>query len=167
MELSHSKALKMLQSCPDTEKLTQIRLLEMGRIDFSKSDMSPLKQGYFNLEKQGLIELRENGKYHIATFTEIGNDLALTPSEISKFGGRAASIARLFSESDSFVITSKWEVSEVVEIQELPSLNHAEVRTLLKVYEETPFYFLENQETLNLEGNFRFRKTTEGWKYCQ
>ncbi|MEM1258582.1 MAG: hypothetical protein AAGH81_08640 [Bacteroidota bacterium] len=168
MELDNKKALLMLEECPDEYGLTKVMPIKAKYIDFRMDNMKELQKAYEALESQGLITLTKTGSLYHIDFTEKGKELAIiSPKELKKYDRRLASMMMLGS-SNRYVITSRREVSEVLEIQEVPQLNMAEAIAKLEITEKTPFHFLEEAVTEHsMRKRFRFRKTTEGWKYCE
>lgn len=168
MELDNKKAFRMISECPDEYGLTKVMPIKTKYIDFRLDNMKELQKGYEALESQGLITLTKKGSLYHMDFTEKGRELAIiSPKEVKKYDRRLANMMMLGS-SNRYVITSRREVSEVLEVQEVPQLNMAEAMTKLEIMEKTPFHFLEEATAeQGMRKRFRLRKTTEGWKYCE
>ena len=166
MEVNNKKALRMLEECPDEYKLTQVLPVTTSFIDFREDDLKPLQKDYEALAEQGFIKLDKKGEMYHITFTELAEDYLLSPKEASKYNS-AYGRTSVFASSIKYVISSKRKVEKVLEIQERPRVNIAEVTTKLEIIDETPFYFLESKYDFKQQKRFVFRMTTEGWKYCK
>lgn len=167
MELSHKKALRMLNECPDTLKLTNIEPIFLNRVDFNGKNFSRLEDGYKSLEEAGIVTIDRKGKVPRVKLTEKGSGFVLSRKELSKYGKHLSRISSLTGSGVQYVITSHRSMENVLEIQEIPQLNIAKVSVELDAQNKTPFYFLEEaEEKQTLKKSFQFRKTTEGWKYC-
>ena len=166
MELNNKKALRMLEECPDEYKLTQVVPLTTKYIDFREEDMQAYKTHYESLSDNGFIELEQRGELYHLTFTEAANEFLVASQEAKNYNSNYRRNA-MFGSSVKFVITSRRKINEVLEIQERPQVNVAEVTAKLEVTDETPFYFLESKYDLKAKKRFVFRKTTDGWKYCK
>ena len=63
--------------------------------------------------------------------------------------------------------TFDYEVGEVKEVHEIPSMNAADVTVIYEKKNKTPFFGLSRDEADFITKKVAFRKTSDdGWRFC-
>ena len=168
--LTNSNAEDIISDCLESNpKYGELRF-KTGEIRFytERSKEVELLNKYKNIAEKGFITLDsikaskryEYEEYDIS-FTDKSKDFVLESEEGSSswFGS---------SKNVSLIKTYDYEIDEVKEVHEIPSLNAAEVTVIYKKNNKTPFYEFEKDKADFVTKKIRFRKTTsDGWKYCE
>lgn len=164
--LNNSKAEKIIRKCVenDPDKYQKTTILESGEVRLSK-DKEISK--YEKLRDQGLI-----------TMTVIEQDLSKA-SALTEYANKRSQAfnIQLTKKADQFIDigrngkqkirTFAYEVDEVLEVQEIPSNNIANVQVKYKVVNKTPFFILSPKYPDDFTINkVTMKKTSNGWKYC-
>ncbi|WP_051336118.1 hypothetical protein [Aquimarina latercula] len=163
-ELSKNKAKKLIEKCESNPYLNDYSLLDLGRVNFRYDKKK--KEKYDKLVAEGLLSMTGTGKKLEVSLSEKGKTYVTTKdvaNDSDKFMGA------LFGKSKgAYVRLATYTIDEILEIQEIPQFNAANVRVKFKVEEKTPFFILGPDKDRNtFIKNLEFRKTTDGWKYCK
>lgn len=166
--LSNSKAEDIISDCLETNPKSGKISFKTGEIRFytEKSNQLELLEKYKSISENGFITLdsiKSSKRYkhttYNVTFTDKAKDFVLETGKKTMFGT---------NKNVSVVKTYEYEVDEVKEVHEIPSLNSAEVTVIYKKENKTPFYEFEKDKTDFITKKIGFRKTTsDGWKYCE
>lgn len=63
--------------------------------------------------------------------------------------------------------TCEYKLAEVLEIQEIPSLNEAIIKVKFEKISKTEIYELDDNKSDFLTKKITFRKTSNGWRLCE
>lgn len=162
-KLTNSKAEKIINICLDKKPIQRYGNIKTGEIliDMSGEPHRQKVKLYKKLEDEGFLTFKLTGKkssiYKGAKFYNLTlMDKAKEYIDPSKTSG------------DYYMLYAyRYEVDEVIEIQETPSFNIASVKVKLKAVDITPLSILPgaNLQTERIE-TYQFKKTDSGWKYC-
>jgi len=172
-ELTNSKAEDIISDCLDENPKIGKELMYVGNKRFYTNKNSDIKRLAFfqKLKKKGYLKIetvssnkRNNHVTYNISFTDKAKDFVLVSNvkNINSFFGGSA------KQRQASVKTFEYEVDEVKEVHEIPSMNTAEVTVIYEKTKKTPFYGLENDKSEFKTSKVILRKTTDnGWKYCE
>jgi hypothetical protein len=172
-ELTNSKAEDIISDCLDKNPKIGKELMYVGNKRFYTNKNSDVKRLAFlqKLKKKGYLKIesvssnkRNNHVTYNISFTDKAKDFVLVSNvkNINSFFGGSA------KQRQASVKTFEYEVDEVKEVHEIPSMNTADVTVIYKKTKKTPFYELESDKSEFKTSKVIFRKTTDnGWKYCE
>ncbi len=161
--LSNSKAENLISDCLKLNPEQRTSHITIGKATFRNNENDQkLLAKYLKLSDDGYLELKL-----IKTITKGWNKGAKEYSinlkekaleymeEVPEISGNA--IAKAFN----------YEVSEVLEVHEMPSVNTATVKVNYKASNITPFAILSRKDPSDFwVKKLTFTKTSNGWKYC-
>ena len=160
--LSNAKAEKILEDCLETEPEQRTVSFRIGKATFRDNDYDKELLGkYVQLVEQGYMEMKlvrelksryNKGKEYDITLAEAALDFM---EKVPEKGGNA--------KAEAF----KYVVDEVLEVQEIPSLNSAKVKVKYQLDDRTPFaiFFAGEPQEFWID-DISMKKTSNGWKYC-
>ncbi len=162
-ELSNSKAEKIINECLEGSPYRETVKFQYGRrtiFNRDKEEFSRLKEieekGFLKIDSIGIKKVRYYGKYteYQIELTDKSKEYIVEQTEKDK---------KSYVEIKVF----DYELDEVKETHEVPSLNIAEVRVNYRKINITPFVSLSkvNQTDFKIQ-KLTFRKTSNGWRYC-
>lgn len=162
--LSNSKAENIIKECLEKEPYRKTVKFQYGeRLIYNKNkeEFEKLQQlekdGYLKIDSLGSKKVRYYGRYsnYKIELLESSKEYIIEQTESNK---------KLYVKLLAF----DYEVDEVKEVHEIPSLNAAEVRTNFKKVKITPFAILSNENTSDFKiRKLSFKKTSNGWRYCE
>ena len=159
-KLSESKVEKLVNECLANKPSYGTNTLQTGKVNYlSKEAVATYEQlqskGLLTIEEK-LPEERYSFKYHLITLTDKSKPF-VTESKTNSNNTTVNSI-RLYTK----------KIDKVGSIQEIPSMNMAEVKIIYKKDDKTPFYDeLEGDKTDFITKNIMVKKTeNKGWVYC-
>ncbi|MDC6366678.1 MULTISPECIES: hypothetical protein [Flavobacteriaceae] len=161
--LSNSKAERILNHCLEKEPEQRTANFRIGKATFRQQEQDQeLLEKYLKLREDGYLEMEllkeiEKGwrkgtkEYKVS----LADDALEFMDQIPETGHIA--IAKAF----------KYEVDEVLEVQEIPSKNSARVKVRYKAADITPFsiFSLKDPKEFFIT-DLTMKKTSNGWKYC-
>jgi hypothetical protein len=160
-KLSESKVEDLVNECLTKKPIYGQRILESGKVSYLSEEN--IKK-YQELEKKGFLKIEEKvvnsgwftNKYHQVTLTDKTQPFII---ETDSYGETKSNIVKLFT----------YKLEKVGTIQEIPSLNIAEVSVTYKKDAITPFYDLfETDKTDFIIKKIAINKTeNKGWIYCE
>lgn len=163
-DLSNSKAENIIIECLNKEPYRKTVKFQYGeRLIYNKNkeEFQKLKElqkkGFLKIDSLGMKKIRFYGKYpkFNIKLLEKSKEYIIEQTESNK---------KLYVELLAF----DYEVDEVKEVYEIPSLNVAEVRTNFKKTNVSPFSILTNENTSDFKiRKLKFKKTSNGWRYCE
>ena len=161
-KLTESKTEKLINECLEIDPLYGKGIIKTGKISFS-SDEDKLKME--DLVKKGLIITEDkedkgslfNSKYTLVSLTDKAKPYILESKE--SYGGNTIHKVMLYSK----------KIDKIGSIQEIPSMNIAEVTVTFLKDNKTPFYDALEQDKTDFETKKISLKKTEnkGWVYCE
>ncbi len=162
--LSNSKAEDIIIECLEKEPYRKTVKFQYGeRLIFNKNkeEFEKLKK----LEKDGLLKIDSLGIKKVRYYGKYPNyNIELLEKAKEYIIEQTESNEKLYVELLAF----DYKVDEVKEVHEIPSLNAAEVRTNFKKVNITPFSILSNENTSDFKiRKLSFKKTSNGWRYCE
>lgn len=161
--LTNSKAEKIISACLESKPELRTSYFAIGKATFKNKDYdNDLLGKYTKLVEDGYLEMelvqefstgwRKGTKEYNIKLTE---DALEYMEEVPENGNQA--IAKAF----------RYVVDEVLEVQEIPSLNTAKVKIQYKAADITPFSVFSRKDPKEFWiDNITVRKTSNGWKYC-
>ncbi|WP_350284836.1 hypothetical protein [uncultured Croceitalea sp.] len=160
--LSNSKAEKILETCLEKNPEQRTASFRIGKATFRDNDYDKellgkyaqlVEDGYLTMELVRELKSRYNkGKEYSIVLTEKALDFM---EKVPEKGGNVK--AKAFT----------YEVEEVLEVQEIPSLNTAKVKVKYKAENKTPFIIFYAKEPQDFWiDDLSMSKTSNGWKYC-
>lgn len=171
-ELSKSKASAIMNECQEKAenkifKTNQYTYGVLNVPDPSIVSFDDFLADHLKLEQQGMViigELKKDGR-------QLGNsngnvvEVRLTPKGEEYLVGK---IEESFGRLSAQFKSCEYKTKEILEIQEIPERNEAMVKVAFERFNETPFFEEGNEEKNPKEFVERipFRKTTDGWKFC-
>ncbi|WP_340155466.1 hypothetical protein [uncultured Winogradskyella sp.] len=166
--LTNSKAEDIISDCLESNPKVGKTNFRTGEIRFytEKDNQIELLNKYKNIAEEGLITLdsvKSSKRYKHTTynvsFTDKAKEYVLETDKKNMFGRNS---------NTSVIRTYDYEVDEVKEVHEIPSMNSAEVTIIYKKENKTPFSDFEKDKSDFITKKIGFRKTTsDGWKYCE
>ena len=168
--LTNSKAENIISDCLEKNPKYGEIDFKIGEIRFytEKSKNLELLNNYKNIAEKGFINLdsiKESKRYNYyieynVSFTDKAKDFVLETEKKSPLFGT--------NKNYSTIKVYDYQIDEVKEVHEIPSLNAAEVTVIYKKENKTPFYEFVSNKTDFITEKIDFRKTTsDGWKYCE
>jgi len=172
--LSNSKAAKIIAKCLKENPKPGQELFKTGEVKFyyeKKDDSKKLAflkklvaKGYLKMDS---VKASKRHKYTIynVSFTDKSKDYVLE-SEGGGFGFDSFFSSSKNKSKTATVKTFDRSVDKVKEVHERPSFNAAEVTVIYKKQNKTPFFELSRDKTDFITKKVTFRKTSNGWQYC-
>ena len=162
--LTNSKAENIIIECLEKKPYRKTVKFQYGeRLIYNrdKKEFEKLKE----LEKDGLLKIDSLGIKKVRYYGKYQNyNIELLEKAKEYIIEQTESKKKLYVELLAF----DYEVDEVKEVHEIPSLNAAEVRTNFKKVNVTPFSILGNENTSDFKiRKLSFKKTSNGWRYCE
>ena len=166
--LSNSKAEKIISKCLDQkpeQRNVSIPLRKKIYSEQSKKDLAKYQQ----LQEDGYLDISPVEKEKTTNndaFTAWRNQFDEYDIKITKKGEKYIDNA---PENGDFVMmkTFRYEVDEVLEVQEIPAANSAKVKVQYKAVDITPFASLSSKDPSEYWVKTRtMKKTSNGWKFC-
>ena len=161
--LSNSKAEDIITNCLKASPEQRTAHIRIGKTTFSKQDHDQkLLVSYSTLAEGGYIEMilikeitrgwNKGTKEYDVSLKEKALEYM---EEVPENKGNA--VAKTFN----------YEVDEVLEVHEIPSMNQATAKVNFKAANITPFAILSNKKPSEFwVKKLKFTKTSNGWKYC-
>jgi hypothetical protein len=159
--LSNSKAEKIISKCLEQKPQQRQERLTIGKATFRDKDYDiELLQKYMQLKDKGYIEME--------LIKEITKGYRKGSKEYSiKLTNKALEYIIESTEVSVIVKTFKYEVGEVLEVQEFPAANTAKAKVKFEATNITPFAILSRKDPTEFWiKDFNLTKTSNGWKYC-
>lgn len=139
----------------EAELRRELRVIENSGIEM---------MGFYNhLKEEGVIsfELLDESPSDFFETTEMKYEVRLTKKGLRYIKNEER------SDNNFRVLLYRYVVDEVKEVQEIPAMNTAKVQVVYKPTDFSPFYVsLEEEGDLSMEKTLDFRKTSNGWVYC-
>ena len=162
--LSNSKAENIIIECLEKEPYRKTVKFQYGeRLIYNrdKEEFEKLKE----LEKDGLLKIDSLGVKKVRYYGKYQNyNIELLEKTKEYVIEQTESDKELYVELLAF----DYEVDEVQEVHEIPSLNAAEVRANFKKVNITPFSILSNDNASDFKiRELSFKRTSNGWRYCE
>ncbi len=162
--LSNSKAEKIINECLEKEpyrKTVKFQYGERTIFNRDKEEFGKLRE----LEDIGLLKIDSLGRKKVRYYgTYTYYDIKLLDKTKEFVLEQTESDKKQYVELLAF----DYEVEEVKEVHEIPSLNEAEVKVNYKKVNITPFSVLSNENTTDFKiRKLTFAKTSNGWRYCE
>lgn len=159
-KLSESKVEKLVNECLSKRPSYGSNTLQTGKVNYlSKEAIATYEQ----LQSKGLLNIVEklpeekySFKYHLITLTDKAKPFVLE-SESNK--NTTINTIRLYTK----------KIDKVGSIQEIPSMNMAQVSITYIKDDKTPFYdVIERDKTDFITKKIMVKKTeNNGWVYCE
>lgn len=159
-KLSESKVETLVNDCLSKNPKYETYTLETGKIEYLNDN---IYKSYLELQDKGFlkIEIKEEKygwtkrQYYQIELTEKSKPYVI---ETEEYGEKNSNKLKLFNH----------KLEKVGSIQEIPSLNMAEVSVTYKKEDKTPFYeFFEKDKTDFVSTKIGLNKTeNKGWIYC-
>lgn len=163
-DLSNSKAEKIISKCLEKNPYRETVKFQYGeRLIYNKDkeEFQKLKElekeGYLKIDSLGVKKVKYYGKYpkYNIELLEKSKEFVIEQTERNK---------KQYVKFSAF----DYEVDEVKEVHEIPSMNAAEVRVNYKKVNITPFAILSKENTTDFKiERLPFAKTSNGWRYCE
>ncbi len=160
-KLTESKVEDLINECSMKNPIYGQSILKSGKVSYLSDD--DIKK-YQELEKKGFLKIEEKieksgwftKKYNQVTLTEKSQQFII---ETISYGDTKSNKVKLFT----------YKLDKVGSIQEIPSMNIAEVSVTYKKDAKTPFYDLfETDKTDFITKKIGIKKTeNQGWIYCE
>ena len=149
--LSNRKAEKIKKECLKEKPLKRSVTIRLEAIYLKGEDL----EIYRKLESDGFLEIKDNKSYRD------GYDIKITKKARKYIEEAPENMKKIKMKSHVF------EVDEVLEVQEIPSLNSATVKVRFEAKEITPFSILYVRDPAEFWiEDYTMKKTSNGWKYC-
>lgn len=160
--LSNSNAEEILEECLKKNPEQRIASFRIGKATFRDTDYDKellgkyaqlAEDGYLTMEFVRELKSRYNkGKEYSIDLTEKALEYM---EKVPEKGGNVK--AKAFT----------YEIEEVLQVQEIPSLNSAKVKVKYKADNKTPFiiFYGKNLQDFWID-DLSMNKTSNGWKYC-
>lgn len=160
-KLTESKVEDLVNECLTKNPIYGQSILRSGKTSYlSEDDVIKYKE----LEKNGFLKIEEKvvksgwytDKYQLITLSNKSKPFII---ETKEYGEAKANTVKLFT----------YKLDKVGSIQEIPSMNVAEVSVTYKKDAKTPFYDLfETDKTDFITKKIVIKKTeNKGWIYCE
>ena len=159
-KLTESKVEKLVNECLSKRPSYGKNTIKTGKVNFlSKEAVST----YEKLQSKGLLTIEEKPaverysfKYHLITLSDKAKPFVLESNKNTN--NTTVNTIRLYTK----------KIDKIGSIQEIPSMNMAEVKIIYKKDDKTPFYDeLEGDKTDFITKNIMVKKTeNKGWVYC-
>jgi hypothetical protein len=156
--LTESKVEELVNDCLSKNPIYGQSILESGRVNYLSNENI---KNYQELEKKGYLKIEEKThrsgwKSHQIELTDKAKPYIL---ETNNYGETISNKIKLFTH----------KLDKVGSIQEIPSMNIAEVSVTYKKDEKTPFYdLMEIDKTDFIIKKIGIKKTeNKGWIYCE
>jgi hypothetical protein len=159
-KLSESKVEDLVNECLAKNPVYGRSIIQSGKVSYLSED--EIKK-YQDLDKKGFLKIEgkvvKNGwftkKYQQVTLTQKTQPFI---TETKEYGETKSNIVKLFT----------FKLDKVGSIQEIPSMNIAQVSVTYKKDEKTPFYdVFEDDKTDFITKKITLKKTeNKGWIYC-
>lgn len=159
-KLSESKVENLVKECLSKRPSYGTNILETGKVNYLSKEAITT---YEKLQSKGLLTIEEKPaearfsfKYHLVTLTDKAKPFVLESD--SKSSNTTVNTIRLYTK----------KIDKVGSIQEIPSMNMAEVSITYTKDDKTPFYdFIEKDKTDFITKKIMVKKTeNKGWVYC-
>lgn len=160
-KLTESKVEKLVNECLSKRPSYGKNTIKTGKVNFlSKEAVST----YEKLQSKGLLTIEEKPaverysfKYHLITLSDKAKPFVLESNKNTN--NTTVNTIRLYTK----------KIDKIGSIQEIPSMNMAEVSVTYKKDDKTPFYdLIENDKTDFITKKIRLKKTeNNGWVYCE
>lgn len=169
--LNKSKAKRMIQSCSSENPYNITTNILLGEHRISRRVTKKIEE-YQPLVDAGLLEIRQ--------FEEMRKDIGLNRSR----SGNSQKMTKLVdiqptAKGKKYLTTPEpktsgdfllyeYQINEITEIHEVPSFNVAEVFTVMKPNNQTPFAeIFDKKKDEPKKRKFVFKKTDNGWTFCE
>ena len=180
--LSNSKAEDIISDCLDKEPEKRTATLNINQVTFGTNNDK--LERYKELEEDGFIEMEQiDMKSKIKKSKPNANDplaqwryeAELRRAERNKNTFKVTITKKAEKYIDEAKENSNWikmkaysyEVDEVLEVQEIPSLNSSKVKVKYEAVDITPFAILSKKDPSEFWiKDITMTKTSNGWKYC-
>lgn len=160
-KLSESKVDKLVKECMKKNPVNESTSITTGKVSFlSEDDINKYKalekRGFLKIEKKEEKNVWFTHNYYLVSLTDKSKPYILETKE--NYEDNTINIVKLCT----------FKLDKVGAIQEIPSMNTAEVSIIMKKEEKTPFYdVLEADKTEFKTKKILLRKTeNQGWIYC-
>lgn len=160
-KLSESKVKKLVNECLEKKPVEGQGYVRTGKVSFL---LSRNINEYKELEKKGLLKMESieekegffTNKYELVALTDKSKPYVIDTKDVDENG--KGNYVKLYTN----------KIDKVGSIQEMPSMNMAEVSVTFKKDDKTPFYdALETDKTDFYTKKIMFKKTeNNGWVYC-
>ena len=159
-KLTESKVEKLVKECVSKKPAYGTNILETGKVQFLKKETLAT---YEKLQSKGLLTIDEKPaehkysfKYHVITLTDKSKPFVIESN--TNTNNTTLTSIRLYTK----------KIYKVGSIQDIPSMNMAEVKIISNKDDKTPFYDeLERDKTDFITKNIMVKKTeNKGWVYC-
>ncbi|KPH12293.1 hypothetical protein [Chryseobacterium sp. ERMR1:04] len=160
-KLSESKVKKVVNKCLEKNPVEGRGYVRTGKVSFLVS--GDIKE-YKELEKKGLLKMESieekkgffTNEYELVALTDKSKPYVIDTKDVD--GDEKGNYVKLYTN----------KIDKVGSIQEIPSMNMAEVSVTFKKDDKTPFYdVLETDKTDFYTKKIMFKKTeNNGWVYC-
>lgn len=177
--LSNSEAENLISDCLEIAPLQQSAYVKINTAQFTKEENQEIAK-YENLRDEGYLEMALIKK-EVKKSTKSNDPLEQwrIEAENRRQSRYTEYTIRLTEKSIEFILeasensnrvlvkTFKYEVDEVLEVQELPAMNTAKVKAKFVAEDVTPFSILSRKDPSEfLVEDVQMNKTSNGWKYC-
>lgn len=162
--LSNSKAEKIIKECIEKQPYRKTVKFQYGERTIFNKDKQEFEK-LLELEKGGLLKIDSLGRKNIRYYGKYSYyDIQLLDKSKEHIINQTESNNKRYVELLAF----EYEVDEVKEVHEIPSLNAAEVKVNYKKVNITPFSILSSENTTDFKiRKLTFAKTSNGWRYCE
>ncbi|PWL38117.1 hypothetical protein DKG77_07435 [Flagellimonas aquimarina] len=180
-KLTNSKAEDIISDCLESEPEDRSVSIKINKVQFSKNQKEEVLK-YEELRDDGYLELTLIEKPKLKPLSNSNDPLASWRREAEirrqeryykeydiSLTKKAEDFIVKARENSNFVTlkTFNYEVDEVLEVQEIPTMNTAKVKVKFKAVDLTPFAILYKKDPSKLWiDDVSMSKTSNGWKYC-